>query len=136
MIESGVRRIGAEQEMFLVGADMNPAKLAMEVLDKVDDPRITTELARYNLEANLSPRLFGGNCFRLLEEEIRECVGMVRAAANMLDADVLLTGILPTLRQEDLGLDSMTPAARYYELNRAMRNAASRRLPHHDLGDR
>jgi CBS domain-containing protein len=120
-IERGVRRIGAEQEMFLVGADMSPAPVAMEVLARTDDPRLTTELARYNLEANLTPREFGGGCLRALEQEIEECVGIVRTAARQLEADVLLTGILPTLRKTDLGLENLTPATRYRELNRTMR---------------
>jgi CBS domain-containing protein len=120
-IERGVRRIGAEQEMFLVGSDMNAAPVAMEVLARIDDPRLTTELARYNLEANLTPREFGGGCLRALEHEIEECIGIVRNAARELEADVLLTGILPTLRKTDLGLDNLTPAPRYHELNRTMR---------------
>src|SRR5262249_14397717 len=34
--------------------------------------------------------------------------------------DVLLTGILPTIRQSDLTLDNLAPIPRYHELNRAM----------------
>ncbi len=120
-IESGVRRIGAEQEMFLVGRDMNAAPKAVEVLARIDDPRITTELARYNLEANLTPREFGGGCLRALEQEIGECLAIVRTAAQPLECDLLLTGILPTLRKADLGLENLTPAPRYHELNRVMR---------------
>ena len=121
-IEKGVRRIGAEQEMFLVGADMNAAPAAVEVLARIDDPRMTTELARYNLECNMTPRLFGGSCLRALEQEIDECIGIVRKAARELDCDVLLTGILPTIRKADLGLHNLTPKPRYHELNRTMRS--------------
>ena len=32
MVESGVRRIGAEQEMFLVDSNLGPAAVAEEVL--------------------------------------------------------------------------------------------------------
>ena len=67
--ESGVRRIGAEQEMFLVDSSMRPAPVALKVLERVHDPRLTTELAQFNLEANLSPRLFGGSCLRDMETE-------------------------------------------------------------------
>jgi len=44
MVESGVSRIGAEQEMFLVNAARQPALTALEVLEKLDDERFTTEL--------------------------------------------------------------------------------------------
>jgi len=42
-IESGVRRIGAEQEIFLIDRAMRPAPAAMEVLKNVNDHRLTTE---------------------------------------------------------------------------------------------
>src|SRR5436305_870630 len=45
LIESGVRRIGAEQEMFLVDRQMRPAPVATEVLKRANDPRLTTVLA-------------------------------------------------------------------------------------------
>ncbi|HKE55206.1 MAG TPA: hypothetical protein VKB46_00835, partial [Pyrinomonadaceae bacterium] len=33
-VESGVTRIGAEQEMFLVDSDLRPAPLSLEVLQR------------------------------------------------------------------------------------------------------
>ena len=36
-IESGVRRVGAEQEMFIVDRNLQPASLAMEVLERAGD---------------------------------------------------------------------------------------------------
>ena len=51
-LETGVTRIGAEQEMFLVDRNMRPAPISLEVLDRVRDSRLTTEIARFNLEAN------------------------------------------------------------------------------------
>ncbi|MCA9707276.1 MAG: CBS domain-containing protein [Myxococcales bacterium] len=120
MFETGVRRIGAEQEMFLVDRTMGPAPVAMELLERAHDERLTTELARFNLEANLTPHVFGSDCLRQLERELEEVVGKARVAANECDADVLLVGILPTLRKSDLGLDNMCPIPRYHVLNRAM----------------
>jgi len=120
LVEEGVRRIGAEQEMFLVDEHLRPAFVAPEVLGLVSDPRITTEIARFNIESNLTPRLLAGDCFRRLEEEISETIEVVRAGAAQLGADVLLAGILPTLRRSDLSLQSVTPSPRYYELNRAI----------------
>ena len=43
-IESGVRRIGAEQEMFLVDRNCDAVPLASEVLRLLSDTRFTTEL--------------------------------------------------------------------------------------------
>ncbi len=118
--ETGVRRIGAEQEMFLVDRTMGPAPVATDILARTDDPRLTTELARFNLEANTTPYVFGGDCLRKLEAELVDVVAKARAVANECGAHVLLVGILPTLRKADLGLDNMTPNPRYFALNRAM----------------
>ncbi len=54
MVESGVSRIGAEQEMFLVNRLTSPPLTALEVLEKLDDGRFTHELGLFNIEANLS----------------------------------------------------------------------------------
>ena len=53
MIETGIRRVGAEQEVFLVDASWRPAGVALEVLEEIDDPHFTTELGVFNLELNL-----------------------------------------------------------------------------------
>ena len=120
IIESGVRRIGSEQEMFLVGSDLGPAPVAEEVLARVGDERFVAEIARFNLEANLTPRLLGGRCFGLMEEELTEVLRLAREGARACGADVLLGGILPTLAMSDLGAENITPRPRYHELNRVI----------------
>ncbi len=119
-IESGKHRVGAEQEVFLVNRRLGPAPLALEVLEAAQDTRLTTEIARFNLEANLTPRLITDHCFERMEQELNEIIAKVRDAAAKLDADVLLAGILPTLNLSDLTLDNLTPMTRYLELNRAV----------------
>jgi len=119
-IESGVRRIGLEQEIFLVDDMWRPAPIAVEVLERIDDPRVTSELGRFNLEFNLEPLLFGGNCLRLMENRLNELLDKVRTTVRDLGAEVVLAGILPTLRKSDLSIDNMVPADRYYALNDAL----------------
>ncbi len=124
-IETGIRRIGAELEMFLVDGAMHPAPLGPEVQKDANDSRITGELARFNLEANATPLMFSGKCFSAMHRELRELVSIVRGAASSHGADVVLSGFLPTLAQSDLGLENMTPAPRYTALNEnlvALRN--------------
>lgn len=121
MIESGVRRIGAEQEMFIVDDSMRPARLALELLEELADPRFTHEIGLFNLEANLDPCLFGGDCLVSLETRLNEVVDKARQAARTQGAEIVLAGILPTIRGSDLGMDSMTPVPRYEALNRALR---------------
>src|SRR5262252_1094238 len=119
-VENGVNRIGAEQEMFLIDRDLRPAPISLEVLEQANDPRLTTEIARFNLEANLTPLALTGDCFRRLEGELTELIGLARRGAETLGANVLLAGILPTLQKSDLTLDNLTPVPRYHELNRGV----------------
>jgi CBS domain-containing protein len=121
MFETGIRRIGAEQEMFLIDRSRLPAPIAVELLEKLHgDPRLTNELARFNLEANLSPQVFGSDCLRKMEDECALLIGLVDKAAAELGCGVALAGILPTLRLAHLTLDNMTPNPRYFELNKAI----------------
>ncbi|MGY6554616.1 MAG: CBS domain-containing protein [Wenzhouxiangella sp.] len=120
MFESGVRCIGAEQEMFLVDRAHRPALSAMQVLDLIDDPRFTHELGLFNLEANLSPLKLGGDCLRRLEAEAQELLQIGREAAAKVGSRIALVGILPTLTKEHLSLTAMVPTARYFALNEAL----------------
>lgn len=119
-IESGVTRVGAEQEMFLIDRYFRPAPVSLEVLKHADDARLTTEIARFNLEANLTPLELENNCFSRMEQELTELIELARAGAATQGADVLLSGILPTLQRSDLTLDNLTPVARYHELDRGV----------------
>ena len=119
-VESGVTRIGAEQEMFLIDRELRPAPVSLEVLRQADEPRLTTEIARFNLEANLTPLRLTGSCLSLLEKELAEVISVARKGAAAFGADVLLSGILPTLLKSDLTLENLTPIPRYQELDRAV----------------
>lgn len=120
MFESDTRRIGAEQEVFLVDRRWRPAPIAPDLLEILDDPHFTTELARFNLEFNLDPLAFGGDCLSRMESQLETFLEQTREAATQLDASVVLTGILPTINKSDLELDSMTPNPRYFALNEAL----------------
>ena len=119
-IENGVTRIGAEQEMFLIDKNFRPSPISLEVLEQANDSRLTTEIARFNLEANLTPRKLNGSCFSRMEQELAEMVALARASAVSYGADVLLAGILPTLQKSDLTLENLTPCSRYHVLNRGV----------------
>ena len=120
LFETGVRRIGAEQELFLVDKDWRPALLALKVLETVSDEHFTPELAQFNLEFNLDPQLFGGSCLSDMQRQIDALLVKARQAARDCGGEVVLTGILPTLNKSDLELEAMTPNPRYFALNEAM----------------
>lgn len=120
LIESGVRRIGAEQEMFLVNEGFSPACTGVEVLERLGGAPFTPELARFNLEVNLDPALLRGKVFSQLEEAFLARVREASAAAKKEKSEVVLTGILPTLSKSHLSMDNVTPRERYYALNDAL----------------
>jgi CBS domain-containing protein/gamma-glutamylcysteine synthetase len=113
--EDDVVRIGAEQEMILVDRKtFKLAPIAMEVMEAVSDyPWIETELARFNLEINLDPHVFAENCLRKMEDEVLTKTRIIRDVLHPMGADLILTGILPTIRKYDLELHNLTPRDRY-----------------------
>jgi CBS domain-containing protein len=120
MVESGVSRIGAEQEMFLVNHAHQPAPTALEVLAELDDERFTHELGLFNIEANLSVQELKTDCLSRMEAEAQEIYARAREAAHKCGSEIALVGILPTLTMKHLGLDSMVPLPRYQALNDAI----------------
>lgn len=120
LMEENVMRIGAEQEMFFVDSAMRPAPIVLNVLEQAKDSRLTTEIGRFNIEANLTPLDFSGNCLSKLEDELTNVISVVKKSAQTFGADTVLCGILPTIQQSDLVEKNLTPNPRYLELNRVI----------------
>lgn len=122
MFESGITRIGAEQEMVLVNnQSMKPAPIAMDIIDALHDkPWLETELAKFNLEITLDPKEFTADCFSALESEIEQKLSLITKELNNHDTSLLLTGILPTFRKNDLEFHNLTPKERYKALMQAI----------------
>lgn len=120
LFETGTRRIGAEQEFFLVDRSWRPAPVNTEILAEIDDDRVVPELGRYNMELNAEPVAWGGDCLSRLHAQLRDLLELVHEHAREHGAEVMLTGILPTLRKSDLRLENMTPKDRYRLLNEAL----------------
>ncbi len=117
--ETGIKRIGAEQEMFLIDKTWSPAKGALEMLPRLADHHYTTELGQFQLEANCDPQEFKGDGISRMEKQLDELVGKARKVAAELGLQAVLTGILPTMRKTDLSLDNMVPSPRYRALAKA-----------------
>jgi hypothetical protein len=118
--ETGVRRIGAEQEMFLVNRAYSPAPGSLKMLEKLQDGHFTTELGLFQLEMNLDPQPLAGDGIGNLERQLNELLEKTRKAASELELSAVLMGILPTITKNDLGLDNMVPSPRYMARTRGM----------------
>lgn len=121
MFESDNIKIGAEQEICLVDDHGKPAPAAMDVLHRLDHPNFTTEIARFNVEANLDPLPFTGSCFSQMENNLQGLLDALEKVTDELGIEYLLTGILPTIRKFDLVKENLTPLDRYHALIESLR---------------
>ncbi len=120
MFERDTKRIGAEQEVFIIDRASRPHAVNTKILEDIDDPRFTHELARFNLEFNLDPLTFDGKCLHDLEHQLINCLKTARESAKKHEGDIILMGSLTTIRKSDLGMENLTPMSRYYMLNDAL----------------
>jgi CBS domain-containing protein len=118
LFESGVTRIGAEQEFCLVDKHFKPSLNALDVLQKVKDDHFTPELARYNLEINLDPRTLSGSSLSDMHSQLDSLLNKASAAAESIDEHIILAGILPSIDFRAVQKKYMTPRKRYEELGR------------------
>ncbi len=121
MFEKGIQRIGAEQEFCLANRNWEPSVRSDEVMNAVNDPHFTHELAKYNLEINLDPVELKDDCFQQVENQLRELLGKAEKTMEARDEHIILTGILPTIHPRHIDHSYMTPNPRFEELNRVMR---------------
>lgn len=131
--ETDPLHIGAEQELCLVNQQAKAWPRSMEILDKLKSKGVegfTTEFARFNLEINLEPLEFGGGCLTQMEQNLQHQVDEVRSVTEEMGGEILLTGILPTIRKMDIDLKNMTPLQRYRALSQAI---IRQRTEHFDL---
>ncbi|WFL76269.1 glutamate-cysteine ligase family protein [Altererythrobacter arenosus] len=110
-------RIGLELEAWLIDHNFYPAPHNQSFLDRLDDVSVVAELSRFNIEINTPVEEIAGEGLGRMHAHLSQT--MRRCTANAHDDvdTVVAIGTLPTLREEDLSLDMMTPSNRYSALN-------------------
>lgn len=116
LFETSPIRIGAEQEFNIVDSHYRPIGLNLEMLKELNDDQFTTELARFNMEANVPPVEFKKDCLSQMHKKILSLLRRAQKVARKFDSDIILTGILPTVRKFDMTLKNLTPYERYKAL--------------------
>lgn len=117
----GEASLGAEVEMHLVDDNAEPLARNAAVLERANDPRLTLEINRFNLEINAAPVALRGRPFARLHDQLTDALRVVREAAGACGARAALVGILPTLRIAHLTEGVLSDAPRYRALSRALR---------------
>ncbi len=112
----GELSFGAELELYIIDKDARPLHINQEIQSKLNDPLLTLELNRYNLEYNFSPVLLKDHCFSATQDQALAEINKINQCAKQWDGKVVPIGILPTLEQADTGYHAMTKLARYEAL--------------------
>ena len=134
IIENDVKRVGAEQEFCITDERFMPLGIGLKLLDNLSDSNFTTEIGNYNLEVNLDPLILGGRCFSTLHLNLREKLQKAQEEAQKFKANIVLTGILPTISAKDISLENMTPVSRYAILNEAIKESRKQDFSIHIRG--
>jgi hypothetical protein len=111
------RSFGMEIEFNLTDDAGDPALVNAAALEAIADPAFQTELAQFNLEINVAPRLLEGRVFSELEQETRASLNDAEERARPAGARMMMIGILPTVTAEHLNADSFSANPRYELLN-------------------
>lgn len=120
---------GFELEAWLVGDALAPAAVNDRFVRFMNCSRVTTELARFNVEFNNTPSPLAGRGLSDMQRALEALWARGARAAAACHARLLSIGILPTLEVHHLTADGFTPLNRYLALNeQVMRSRGGRKL--------
>lgn len=115
--------IGLELEAWLIDHNFFPAPHNQSFLERLDGGSVVAELSRFNIEINTPVEEIAGEGLGRMHAHLSETMRQCASNAHEDVDTVVAIGTLPTLREEDLSIDMITPSNRYAALNReAMRS--------------
>lgn len=117
------RVAGFELEAWLLDRNFYPVPCNQSFLARMADPQVVAELSRFNIELNGEPQAFTGTALSKLEWELADTWSRCLKTAHEDEATVIAIGTLPTLREAELNLSTMTPSKRYVALNQQVLKA-------------
>lgn len=113
--------IGAELESYIVDDQGQVLPINREIIARADNPQLTVELNKFNLEFNFEPLALSPDVFSLFECEMNQSLKRLAAVASDFDAHIVPIGILPTLKPEHLSREFMTDEVRYRAMSNKLR---------------
>jgi len=114
---SSVPRVGLEIEFNLVDADGHAARTNERVLAAIGRPAWASELGQFNIEFNSDPVDLAGDVFTELEAAVGGVLEHAFDCAKAQGSRIAMVGILPSLRDSDVGEDAISSNPRYRLLN-------------------
>ena len=110
-------KLGFEIETWIVDHNYYPSSINQQLLEALDHPLAVPELSRFNLELNCDPLPLEGDALSRAQESLTRLWAQCNDVAHRLDANLVMIGTLPTIRDDDLTLANMSPLNRYFALN-------------------
>ncbi len=108
---------GYELETWLIDHAGHPAAINEAFLKEANDPLLSPELAKFNVELNVEPAPLSGKVLSTFEHKLNQLLLHCSNTAARLDANILGIGILPTLQDHDLTIKNISRLDRYKALN-------------------
>ena len=116
-LSSHAGKIGFELEATLTDKAGLPAPGNAALIDHCPELTLNTELARFNVEFNSPVYALKGDALGTMHAGLYKDWQQASLAAEQMDMQLLMIGILPSLRMAHLGLEFMSPMQRYRALN-------------------
>lgn len=108
---------GLELEVSIVDDHADPAMRNAEVLDVIDSPLWRSELGKFNIELNLTPRPLPDRGIVEIETALGAAFGAADHAASTVGVRLAMIGTLPTVREVHARRENLTDEPRYVLLN-------------------
>src|SRR5712692_147280 len=109
--------VGLEMEFYLADDEGRAAPNNADVLSAIADEAWANELAQFNIELSVAPTVLTGEVFTALEGTIDAILAKAGERAATAGSRLVMVGILPSLREDDVGLHAISPNPRYKLLN-------------------
>jgi hypothetical protein len=128
LFETERKLIGLEIELNIADAHGRPHMVNDEVLALIASEDFQTELGQFNIEVNVAPHKLVGMVFSELQEELRTALTYADRKAGLLGAQIVMIGMLPTLRDAHMDLRNISRNPRYAVLNEQIFEARGENL--------
>lgn len=114
---------GLEVELNLVDDQGDPALKNAEVLAAIASPEFQTELGQFNIEINVAPATLREGGLTIFEESLRRSLNDAETKAAEVGAHQVMIGILPTLDEGHMHVNSLSANPRYKLLSEQILSA-------------
>ena len=104
---------GLEVELNLVDDVGDPALKNTEALSAIADPGFVTELGQFNIEINVPPAKLREGGLATFEDNLRRSLNDAEEKSAAVGAHLVMIGVLPTLAEGHMGMQSISANPRY-----------------------